>query len=226
MDGAIEDPGTRLAPATDGVRPDGAPATAEASAARRASARVLTVPNLISGGRLLLVPWFAVLLVQGQDLAALIVLAVSAASDWLDGTLARSMHQQSRLGELLDPAADRLFILVTLVVLTVREIVPLWLLVAIVGRDVLLTVVLAVLMWRRIGPLPVHFVGKSGTFALLYALPLLLLAQWSGAVGWLASVVGWAFAWWGIGLYWFAAAIYLRQASGALHSSMRDPGSA
>jgi len=186
--------------------------------------RILTLPNVISSVRLLMVPVFAVLLVQGQDLAALVVLAVSAASDWLDGTLARSMHQQTRLGELLDPTADRLFILVTLVVLTIRDVVPLWLLVAIVGRDVLLTLVLAVLLSARIGPLPVHFVGKAGTFALLYAFPLLLLAQWAGPVGTIAAVVGWAFAWWGIGLYWFAAVIYLRQAAGALRDHRRSVG--
>jgi len=190
----------------------------------QARGRVFTLPNIISGARLLMVPVFAVLLVQGQDLAALVVLALSAASDWLDGTLARSMHQQSRLGELLDPSADRLFILVTLVVLTVRDVVPLWLLVAIVGRDVLLTLVLGILLATRIGPLPVHFVGKAGTFALLYAFPLLLLALWDGPLGMIAAVLGWAFAWWGIGLYWLAAAIYLRQAVGALRDRARVAG--
>lgn len=188
----------------------------EARAATDGRARVLTVPNLISAARLLLVPVFAVLLLEGEDLWALAVLAVSAASDWLDGTLARRLHQQSRIGELLDPAADRLFILVTLLVLAWRDVVPGGLVAAVLGRDLLLTIVLAVLVVRRIGPLPVHFVGKAGTFALLYAFPLLLLAQWSGTVGDVAGVVGWAFAWWGMGLYWLAAAIYLRQAVGAL----------
>lgn len=176
------------------------------------STRVLTLPNVISAARLVLVPVFAVLLVRGEDLWALAVLALSAATDWLDGTLARRLHQQSRLGELLDPAADRLFILVTLLVLAWRDVVPPGLVAAVLGRDVLLTVVLVVLVARRIGPLPVHFVGKAGTFALLYAFPLLLLAQWPGFVGQSAGVVGWAFAWWGMGLYWFAALIYLGQA--------------
>lgn len=178
--------------------------------------RVLTVPNLISGLRLLLVPVFAVLLVDGRDVAALVVLAVSGASDWLDGVLARSMHQQTRLGELLDPAADRLFILVTLVALAARGVVPVWLVVAVIARDVLLAIVLAVLLRTGVGPLPVHFVGKAGTFALLYAFPLLLLALWAGPVGTVAGVLGWAFAWWGVALYWLAAGIYLRQAFGAL----------
>ena len=182
---------------------------------------VLTLPNLISAVRLLLVPVFAVLLMREQDGWALIVLAVAGASDWLDGTLARSMHQQTRLGELLDPAADRLFIVVTLVALTVRDIVPLWLVIAVVGRDVLLAVVLAVLAAAHIGPLPVHFVGKAGTFALLYAVPLLLVAQWSGPLPEAAGILGWAFAWWGIGLYWLAAAVYLRQASSELRRHRR-----
>lgn len=173
---------------------------------------VLTWPNLISALRLLLVPVFAVLLAQGADGWALVVLAVAGASDWLDGRIARAMHQQSRLGELLDPAADRLFILVTLVALMAREVVPLWLVAAVVGRDLLLTGVLAVLMAKRVGPLPVHLAGKAGTFALLYAFPLLLLAEWDSAVGRVAGVLGWACAWWGLALYWIAAGVYLRQA--------------
>lgn len=179
---------------------------------------VLTIPNLISGFRLVMVPLFAWLALNGQNLAAVAVLAVAAASDWLDGRIARAMNQQSRLGELLDPAADRLFIFVTLVVLAVRDVVPVWFVVVILGRDVLLAVVLALLLAAKVGPLPVHFVGKAGTFALLYALPLLLLAQTSGPVGTTADVLGWAFAGWGIGLYWLAAALYLRQAFGALRA--------
>ena len=181
--------------------------------------RIITLPNVISLIRLLLVPVFAVLAWRGEDLTALYILAVSGASDWLDGVLARGLHQQSRLGELLDPAADRLFILVTLVVLAARSDIPWWLVAAIVGRDVVLALLLWLLMRSGVGPLPVHFVGKAATFALLYAFPLLLLAQWSGVVGSIAGVLGWAFAWWGIGLYWLAALIYLRQAARAL----RDP---
>ncbi len=175
-----------------------------------------TVPNLISVARLVLVPVFAVLALREQDALALAVLVVAGASDWLDGRLARALNQQSRLGELLDPAADRLFILVTLLVLASRDVVPWWLVVVIVGRDVLLTMVLGLLMARRIGPLPVHFVGKAGTFALLYALPLLLLAHWPGAIGAVADVAGWAMAVWGIVLYWLAGAVYVRQAAGEL----------
>lgn len=212
---------------TAGSAPSGRPGTAPSVGGARdgRTDRIITLPNAISALRLLLVPVFTVLLLQGQDLWALVVLAVSGASDWLDGVLARRLGQQSRLGELLDPAADRLFILVTLVVLTLRDVVPIGLTIAIVGRDLLLCVVLAVLMATRIGPLPVHFGGKAGTFALLYAFPLLLLATWEGAVGAIAGVVGWAFAWWGVGLYWLAAGIYLVQAARELGRRHR-PGEA
>lgn len=188
------------------------------AATTRARPQWATIPNLISVARLVLVPVFAVLALREHDAWALAVLVVAGGSDWLDGRLARALNQQSRLGELLDPAADRLFILVTLLVLASREVVPWWLVVVIVGRDLLLTVVLGVLMARRIGPLPVHFVGKAGTFALLYALPLLLLARWPGWLGTTADVAGWAMAIWGIALYWLAGAVYVRQAARELRA--------
>ena len=185
--------------------------------------RVLTVPNLISMARLVAVPVFAWLAWERHDLAALLVLALAGASDWLDGVIARKYDQGSRLGELLDPAADRLYILVTLLVLAGRGDVPWWLLGVIVTREVVLVVVLLVLRSRGHGPLPVHFVGKAGTFALLYAFPLLLLATWEGAVGLVAGVVGWAFAGWGIGLYWLACVLYVRQAVGVLQDGTGAP---
>ncbi len=182
------------------------------------SSRVLTIPNAISFVRLLLVPVFAVLLWQGSDGWAILVLAVSGASDWLDGVLARRLGQVSKLGQLLDPAADRLFIIVTLVALAWRDVVPWWLLIVLVLRDVVLGIMLLVLGRAGYAPLPVHLAGKAGTFALLYAFPLLLLAEWDSWVGVLAGIVGWAFALWGVALYWFAGALYLAQASRLLRA--------
>jgi cardiolipin synthase (CMP-forming) len=175
------------------------------------SGRILTVPNVISLLRLALVPVFAVLILRGADLWALGVLAVSGLSDWLDGVVARRFHQVSRLGMVLDPAADRLFILVTLVGLVMRDVVPLWLVAVLVSRDVLLACLMPFLARQGYGPLPVHFAGKAATFALLYAFPLLLLAESPGGIGTVAAVLGWAFAGWGAGLYWFAAVLYLGQ---------------
>ncbi|SKC71272.1 CDP-alcohol phosphatidyltransferase family protein [Krasilnikoviella flava] len=176
------------------------------------SSRVFTIPNLVSLLRLALVPVFAVLIVVGEDVWALGVLAFSGFTDWLDGVLARRLHQVTRLGQMLDPAADRLFIFVTLAVLTWRDVIPLWLLVVIVARDVMLVCLLPLLARHGYGTLPVSLVGKAGTFALLYAFPLLLLATVPGAVGGVAHVVGWAFTWWGVGLYWVAGVQYVRQA--------------
>ncbi len=176
------------------------------------STRVLTVPNAISLARLLLVPVFAVLLVQHRDGWALAVLAFSGASDWLDGVIARRWNQVSRLGQLLDPAADRAFILVTIVTLAWRGVVPWWLVVALVLRDILLGLVQLAVAHGGHPPLPVHLAGKAGTFALLYAFPLLLLGSFGGAVAVVATVLGWAFAIWGVGLYWFSGALYAGQA--------------
>jgi cardiolipin synthase len=181
------------------------------AADQEVSSRILTIPNVISLLRLALVPVFAVLIVRGNDEWALAVLAISGASDWLDGVLARRLDQVTKLGQMLDPAADRLFILVTLVGLAWRDVVPLWVLVVILLRDVTLLCLLPVLTRHGYGPLPVSFVGKAATFALLYAFPLLLLAEAPGALGATASIIGWAFTGWGVGLYWLAGVQYIRQ---------------
>ena len=184
--------------------------------------RVLTIPNLLTFARLLGVPLFLwLVLVAKADVAAFLVLAASGATDWLDGYVARRTGQISRLGQLLDPAAARLFILVTIVALAWRGGVPWWLVVALVARDVVLALMLLVLARAGEPPLPVHLAGKAGTFALLYAFPLLLLATWSGPVGTAATVLGWAFALWGVGLYWFSGVLYLLQARRVLRVRTR-----
>ena len=122
------------------------------------------------------------------------------------------LDQVSKLGQVLDPAADRLFILVTLVTLAWRDIVPVWLLLLILGRDVLMMCLMPGLARLGYGPLPVNFMGKAATFALLYAFPLLLLAEAPGALGAWAAALGWAFTWWGVGLYWYSGALYVVQA--------------
>ncbi|MCK6209128.1 CDP-alcohol phosphatidyltransferase family protein [Georgenia sp. EYE_87] len=185
--------------------------TPQSQAGREVADRVWTVPNVISAVRLLLVPVFGVLILNEQDVAALVVLVVAGASDWFDGVIARRFNQTSRLGQLLDPAADRLYIFVTLVGLAWRDLVPWWLVIVIVARDVVLAGLLPILTRHGYGPLPVHLAGKAGTFALMYAFPLLLLAGVPGTVGVLAWTFGWASAWWGVGLYWFAALLYVEQ---------------
>lgn len=178
----------------------------------RTRRRVTTVPNLISFARLLGVPLFLYLfLVARQDVAALVVLAAGGATDWLDGWAARRMRQVSRLGELLDPAVDRLYILATLLALTARGVLPWPFTAALLARELVLLVGLVVL--RRAGhpPPPVHYLGKAATFVLLVAFPVLLLAAIAPGSGTWATPVGWALAWWGLVLYWVAGVLYLAQ---------------
>jgi cardiolipin synthase len=177
-----------------------------------AAQRVVTVPNALSVLRLLGVPLFLWLLLGPHaDIAALIVLAVSGFTDWADGVLARMLNQTSKLGALLDPAADRLYILATLVGLTLRHIIPWWLAAIIVGRDLLLSFTLPVLRRHGYGPPPVHYLGKAATFNLLYAFPLLLLAARDGTVADVARPIAWAFTIWGTALYLWAGALYVVQ---------------
>jgi cardiolipin synthase len=174
--------------------------------------RILTVPNVLSVVRLLGVPLFLwLVLVREADGWAVVVLAVSGATDYLDGKLARRWHQVSRLGQLLDPLADRLYILSTIVALTLREIIPLWFAVLLVARDVFLLLLVPALRRRGLSALPVHFLGKAATFCLLYALPLLLLGDGESTIALLARVFGWAFGIWGLVLYWWAGILYAMQ---------------
>jgi cardiolipin synthase (CMP-forming) len=186
----------------------------------RGEDRVLTVPNGISVLRLLGVPVFLWLVLGLRtatgDAWAVAVLIASAASDWLDGKIARAFNQQSRLGQLLDPAADRLYIAATLVALAVRTIIPWWLVGLLAAREIAVGLALAVLNRRGFGALQVSFVGKAATLCLLYAFPLLFLGDHGGPAATVARVAGWAFAIWGTALYWWAGSLYIVQARGLL----------
>jgi cardiolipin synthase len=172
------------------------------------SSRVLTVPNLLSFLRLALVPVFLWLIIDGADAWALLVLAVSSLTDFLDGWIARRFNQTSRLGTLLDPAADRLYIFAALIGLAWRDLVPWWIVLVVVGRDVFLLVLGVVLANHGFGPLPVHQLGKLATFCLFYALPMIMLGQAFPELAWWSQPVGWAFGLWGAYLYWWAGIIY------------------
>lgn len=179
--------------------------------------RVFTVPNLLSMARLAGVPVFLWLVLSpvfdgpNMDGWALVVLAFSGVSDYLDGKLARRWNQVSSLGSVLDPAADRLYILATLLGLTWREILPLWLTALLLARELLLLVVVAVLDRRGYAPPQVNFLGKAATFCLMYAFPLLLLSDGGSWVSSLSAIFGWAFAGWGTTLYWWAGILYVVQ---------------
>ncbi len=191
----------------------------EQSAPAMVTNRIWTIPNVISFVRLLGVPLFLYLLLgPHHDVAAVIVLAVGGTTDWVDGYVARRMNSVSRLGELLDPFADRLYILATLIGFTLREVVPWWLTTALLLRELVLGVALLVLRRHGYGPPPVHYVGKTGTFVLLAAFPVLLLAEAVPSIDAVALPLGWALAWWALGLYWAAAVLYLAQTRALLRA--------
>lgn len=173
--------------------------------------RVLTIPNVLSFARLLAIPVFTWLIVAEHDFAAVAILAASAATDWFDGYLARRLHQTTKLGAQLDPITDRLYILATILALMARDIVPWWFVVILVARDLMLLLLVPFLRRTGRNSLPVLFVGKTGTFALLLAFPLVLL----GVPGVLDLPVvlwlGWGIATVGAVCYWSAGILYALQ---------------
>ncbi len=173
--------------------------------------RVLTVPNVLSMLRLVGVPAFLWAILTHRDGLALILLMGSGITDYLDGTIARHYGLVSRVGQLLDPIADRLYIVVTLLGLAWREIIPWWLVIVLFAREAFMLVVVLIAKRHGWNGLPVHFVGKAATFNLLYAFPLLLLADGTGQVAEIARPIGWGFAWWGVVLYWVAGLLYAVQ---------------
>lgn len=174
---------------------------------------VWTLPNALSCIRILTIPLFAWLaLVPEADVAAAAVLMFGGVTDFVDGMLARRWNQVTRVGQLLDPIADRLATLTALLVLLIRGIVPPWFVAVLLLRDVVLSVQMARLKQRGVTGLPVNYIGKAATFNLLLSFPLLLLgADAQSGVEQLARVAGWALALWGTGLYLYSGLLYMRQ---------------
>ncbi|MDT4913731.1 MAG: hypothetical protein QOC66_2859 [Pseudonocardiales bacterium] len=184
--------------------------------------RIWTVPNALSVLRLLGVPLFLWLLLGPHaDGWALLVLALSGFTDWLDGVLARALNQMSAFGALLDPLADRLYILASLFGLVLRHIIPLWLAIVIVGRDLLVGIALPILRRAGYGPPAVHYLGKAATFCLLYAFPLLLLGTYHGTLADIARPMAWAFTIWGTALYLWSGVVYLHQIARLVRNPVR-----
>ncbi|OOB90269.1 CDP-alcohol phosphatidyltransferase family protein [Rathayibacter sp. VKM Ac-2630] len=182
--------------------------------ARVGEDRIWTVPNVLSMVRLALVPVFLVLVIEGEDALALLTLVVSSLTDYLDGWIARRFDQMTRLGRILDPAADRLYIFATVLGLAFRELVPWWLVAVLVARDLMLVVLAVILANTGYGPLPVHHLGKFATFCLFYALPLIMLGQAFPDLAPASLPIAWAFALWGAFLYWWAGIVYAVQTAG------------
>ena len=182
----------------------------------------LTIPNALTALRGLGVPLFIWLaLGLESDGWAILVLAIGGVTDYLDGKLARAWNQTSRFGELADPFIDRIYIVATLIVLQMRGAIPLWVIIALLGRDLILAVMTLALTRKGLPPLRVTYLGKAATFNLLYAFPFLLLALSDTWYGTLAFIFGWAFTVWGVVLYLFTGVSYFRSAM----KSIRVPSS-
>jgi cardiolipin synthase len=177
--------------------------------ARKGLDRIWTIPNAISLIRLLMVPVFLWLLVTGNDVPALVVLIIATTSDFIDGFIARQFDQVTRLGMYLDPLSDRLFIAASVIGLAARGLIPVPLLAIVLARDIML---LAVVLYRRlrIADFPrVTFVGKTATFVLFTAFPVVVLGTvWTDAPVPLESI-GWVLGAIGAGMYWVAGFGYL-----------------
>ena len=190
------------------------------------SNRIWTVPNALSLLRLLGVPLFFWLILAEYDWWALAVLMTAGFTDYLDGKLARMLGQTSKLGQMLDPAADRLYILATILALAMRDIIPWWLVWILLARELFILCLGPILQRHRLPLPPVSFIGKSATFNLIYAFPLVLLGEQAGAVGDVARPLGWAFVWWGTALYWVAGIMYAVQVRQMVRDSRDAPQSA
>ena len=189
--------------------------------------RVLTVPNLLSVIRLALIPVFIyVLLVKHADGWAVAILMFSGASDWADGKIARTLNQSSRLGVLLDPAVDRLYMVTVPIALALRGIVPWWFVITLLARDALLAATLPVLRSRGLSALPVTYVGKAATFSLMAGFPLVLLGTWDALWSRVVGAIGWAFLIWGMYTYLWSFVLYARadDAGGAPDAQAQPQG--
>ena len=175
--------------------------------------RVLTIPNVLSVIRLILLPVFLyLLLVRHAWGPSVAILMFGGVSDWADGKIARLVaNQSSRLGELLDPLVDRVYMIAVPVGLALAGVVPWWVVAILLGRDAVLAATLPVLRGRGITALPVTYVGKAATFSLMAGFPLILLGQWDALWSKVIGACGWGFVIWGIGMYLWSAVLYLLQ---------------
>jgi cardiolipin synthase len=172
---------------------------------------VLNIPNFLSFLRIALVPVFLWFLLEEMFVSAITVLVIAGLTDFLDGYLARKLNQTTKLGKMLDPVADRLYIFATLLALSATGYVPWWLAGLVILRDLLMLISLPVLASVGHRTLPVHYLGKASTFALLYAFPLLLMGKIFTEAAFIITPLAWAFALWGVALYWWSGFVYLWQ---------------
>lgn len=179
--------------------------------------RPFTIPNAMSVVRLLCVPWFVWLLFEADDrLGAAVLLGVLGATDWVDGWFARRFDQVSELGKILDPTADRLLMVTAVVSTWIDGSVPAWFAIVTLVREVLVSVAALVLGAMGASRIDVTWWGKTGTFFLMFAYPLLLAGASDSGIAEAFRVLGWLCAIPGLAIAWYAAATYVPLAREAL----------
>jgi cardiolipin synthase (CMP-forming) len=187
------------------------------TATKPADHGVLTLPNLISIGRLLCVPLFLwLLLVRDSEVAAALLLGVLGATDWVDGWIARHFDQASEVGKVLDPTADRVLLVVAGVALVVDGALPLWVGIVVLAREVVISVAVLALAAGGARRIDVQWSGKAGTLALMFALPGFLLADAVSGLRVPILAVTWVFTIGGLILSYYAALAYVPLARAAL----------
>lgn len=190
--------------------------------------RILTAPNVITLVRLLCIPLFLWLLFGAhRQTAAAVLLAVLGATDWVDGYVARRYGQVSTFGKVLDPTADRILVGTAVISIMVYGAVPLWFGLATIAREVLVSAMVVLLAALGAARIDVLWVGKAGTFGLMFAYPTFLLgdgtAGWQEPIriiGWVTGLVGLALAWWAAGSYIGPARRALREGRAARRSTV------
>jgi cardiolipin synthase len=187
------------------------------------SNRVLTVPNLISFARILLIPVFVLLLLnEGTERAGLLLLGFVVSTDWVDGQIARRTGQVSELGKILDPVADRLAIAAALITLVVRDAFPLWAALLILVRDVALLIV-GIWLIRRDIRIDVRLLGKVATFSLMFAVPAIAWGNFGLGLDATALALGWSAFAVGIVEYYVATFMYVQDMRTALAAKRGAP---
>jgi cardiolipin synthase len=194
--------------------------------------RIFTVPNVITMVRLLCIPLFLYMLFgKHWQTASAVLLAVLGATDWVDGYVARRYHQVSTFGKVLDPTADCVLVGTAVIAVMVYGAVPLWFGIATIAREVLVSVMVVLLASLGAARIDVLWVGKAGTFGLMFAYPAFLLgdgnAGWQEPVkviAWVTGIVGLALAWYAAGSYIAPARNALREGRAARRSREAEPG--
>ena len=190
--------------------------------AERVSTAIRTVPNAVTLARLLLMPLCAYLLATGRFGWGIALTAVVGSTDWVDGWLARRTGQVSRLGQLLDPLADRLLIASVAIALVIQDVVPWQAAVLLLARDLVLLCAWPLLKRRGIEPPEVILLGKAATLVLLISLPVLTLGATGVAVADAARVLGLLGLWAGVVMYYLAGAVYVRMVLDRLGQQAQD----